>query len=69
MTGKAKQRGGSREGAGRPAEIAGGTGGKRVNVYLGPLDCEIAARLGDGNVSEGIRKALQQAVPATDRGR
>lgn len=43
---------------GRPNEM---TGGKRVNVYLDDESLAIAAELGDGNVSEGIRKALQQA--------
>ena len=43
--------------AGRPPEI----GGKRVNVYLDAASLEYAARLGNGNVSEGIRKALANA--------
>lgn len=42
---------------GRPAAVAG----KRVQVYLDPESQAIAARLGKGNVSEGIRKALQLA--------
>lgn len=40
---------------GRPALMANG---KRVNVYLDAASLEKAARLGDGNVSEGIRRAL-----------
>nr|WP_314862046.1 hypothetical protein [uncultured Undibacterium sp.] len=32
--------------------------GKRVNVYLDANSLEIAAKLGNGNVSEGIRFAL-----------
>lgn len=40
---------------GRPAEMEGG---KRVNVYLDAQSLARAARLGDGNVSEGIRRAL-----------
>lgn len=43
---------------GRPAEL---TGGKRVNVYLDAGSLEKAAELGNGNVSEGIRIALQSA--------
>lgn len=44
---------------GRPADV----GGKRVNVYLDAESLAIAARLGnDGNVSDGIRKALKQAA-------
>ena len=38
-------------------------GGKRVQVYLDSEESiEIAKRLGNGNVSEGIRKALKQAA-------
>ena len=33
--------------------------GKRVNVYLDPATLEAARRLGNGNVSEGIRQALK----------
>lgn len=46
------------EEAGRPAELEGG---KRVQVYLDAESLAIAAMLGNGNVSEGIRKALKQA--------
>ena len=42
--------------AGRPAELEGG---KRVQVYLDAESLAIAAKLGNGNVSEGIRKALK----------
>lgn len=44
--------------AGRPAEMEGG---KRVNVYLDANSLEVAAKLGNGNVSEGIRIALSKA--------
>ena len=44
--------------AGRPSEMAGG---KPVNTYLDAESIAIATRLGNGNVSEGIRKALKQA--------
>jgi post-segregation antitoxin (ccd killing protein) len=37
-------------------------GGKRVNVYLDDDSLDRAARLGKGNVSEGIRVALEQAT-------
>jgi len=40
---------------GVPSTLAGG---KRVNVYLDAASLERAAELGNGNVSEGIRKAL-----------
>lgn len=46
----------ARRPVGRPAEI----GGKRVQVYLDDESLSIAARLGDGNVSEGIRLALKK---------
>lgn len=36
-------------------------GGKRVNVYLDAKSLSVASKLGNGNVSEGIRKALKQA--------
>ena len=44
--------------AGRPSEMSGG---KKVNTYLDAESIAIAARIGNGNVSEGIRKALKQA--------
>lgn len=44
--------------AGRPSEMSGG---KKVNTYLDAESVAIATRLGNGNVSEGIRKALKQA--------
>lgn len=40
---------------GRPAVMSGG---KRVNVYLDADSLDRAAKLGDGNVSEGIRRSL-----------
>ena len=45
--------------AGRPSEMSGG---KKVNTYLDAESIAIATRLGNGNVSEGIRKALKQAA-------
>lgn len=44
---------------GRPTEV---DGGKRINVYLDKKSIERATKLGDGNVSEGIRRALGQAT-------
>lgn len=43
---------------GRPVEI----GGKRINVYLDDTSIEIAKKLGNENVSDGIRKALAQTI-------
>lgn len=43
---------------GRPAEV----GGKRVQVYLDSGSLAIAAKMGNGNVSEGIRTALSEAA-------
>lgn len=40
---------------GRPSELEGG---KKVNTYLDAGSIAIASRIGNGNVSEGIRKAL-----------
>lgn len=42
--------------AGRPEEMSGG---KRVNVYLDAKSLAAAEKIGSGNVSEGIRKALE----------
>jgi hypothetical protein len=44
---------------GRPSEMEGG---KRVNVYLDAASLDAASRLGNGNVSDGIRKALKHAA-------
>lgn len=44
---------------GRPVSL---DAGKRVNVYLDSDSLERAAKLGNGNVSEGIRIALQRAT-------
>ena len=41
---------------GRPTEMSGG---KAVKAYLDAESIAIATRLGNGNVSEGIRKALK----------
>lgn len=41
---------------GRPAVVQG----KRVQVYLDEYSLAAAAKLGAGNVSDGIRKALRQ---------
>lgn len=41
---------------GRPPSVSGG----RVQVYLDAKSLEIAAKLGNANVSQGIRKALTQ---------
>ena len=45
--------------SGRPPEISGA---RRVNTYLDAQSTEIAAELGNGNVSEGIRTALKLAA-------
>jgi hypothetical protein len=45
---------------GRPAELEGG---KAVKVYLDAESISNAKLIGDGNVSEGIRKALKAANP------
>lgn len=45
--------------AGRPAELESG---KKVNTYLDAESIATAKRLGDGNVSKGIRNALMIAA-------
>ena len=47
-----------RKTAGRPAKMEGG---RRVNLYLDFASVEKATQLGNGNISEGIRFALEQA--------
>jgi hypothetical protein len=44
---------------GRPSEMAGG---RAVKVYLDAESIAIANRLGEGNVSDGIRQALKIAA-------
>lgn len=44
--------------SGRPAKM---DGGKRVQVYLDADSLAIASSLGNGNISAGLRKALQLA--------
>ncbi len=51
------------ESAGRPAALEGG---KRVQLYLDAASLEIAAQIGAGNVSEGVRKALQHYAAESD---
>lgn len=43
---------------GRPKSVDG----QKVGVYLDPASISLAKTLGDGNVSEGVRKALAKAV-------
>ena len=44
---------------GRPSSMQDG---KRVNVYLDAISLATAENIGNGNVSEGIRLALQRSV-------
>ena len=44
---------------GRPSEIEDG---KRVNVYLDAASIAIAKKLGNGNVSKGIRNLIQNSI-------
>ena len=63
--------GGARPGAGRKAEVSGL---RKVLVSLDPASIAEARRLGDGNVSAGVREALRLATGdapagnATDKG-
>jgi hypothetical protein len=36
--------------------------GKRINVYLDPATLEAARKIGNGNVSEGIREAIKKVA-------
>lgn len=53
---KKSKRGGARKGAGLPKI----EGGKRVEMILAPDHIEKAKKLGDGNVSKGVRAALDK---------
>ena len=51
--------------AGRPPNVHG----RRVQVYLDATSLAVASRLGNGNISQGIRQALLiQDSPATKPG-
>ena len=52
MNGKSK-RGGARKGSGRKP-----TGMKRINVLIADSHISKAKKIGEGNVSLGVRKAL-----------
>ena len=54
---KANKRGGKREGAGRP-RIAGDIQVRR-NITLSESLAEKAKQIGDGNLSEGVRRAIE----------
>lgn len=54
---KSSIHGGSRPGAGRPS-LADGTG-RRVNVYMDTDSIATAVEAGAGNMSKGIRSALE----------
>ena len=54
---KKEKRGGPKEGAGRPRLEAEEQ--KRRNISLSDRLAEKAKEIGNGNVSEGIRKALE----------
>lgn len=45
-------------GAGAPVTV----NGRKISVYLDQASLEVAARLGAGNVSQGVREALRLAV-------
>ena len=51
------KRGGYRKGAGRKAEV---TGTKRINVSLDPVTVSKARKMGEGNLSLGLRKAVNR---------
>jgi hypothetical protein len=44
-------------------------GGRRLNIYLDSASLETAAKLGGGNVSEGIRLALAALRPENGPGK
>jgi len=52
-------------GAGRKPTIAK-DGGKRINVYLDAESIALAAKIGEGNVSLGIRKSINNKTGNTN---
>lgn len=60
--GEAREAEREKRGRGRPRTV----GGKNVNIYLDADSIERAKRLGDGSVSQGIRRALQAAADEGD---
>ena len=60
MTGKGL--GGARPGAGRPTMSATGEPSVHINVIVPPELAAVAAKLGDGSYSKGVRLALQLAA-------
>ena len=50
------KRGGYRRGLGRKADVSGT---KRINVSLDPVTVEKARRIGNGNLSLGMRMAVK----------
>lgn len=54
---KKENRGGPREGAGRPRQEEGTQ--KRTNITISDRLKQKAKNIGDGNISNGIRKALE----------
>jgi hypothetical protein len=55
-----KNRGGARDGAGRP-RMEKGTQSRR-NITLSDRLAKKAKRIGNGNISEGIRRALETYI-------
>jgi len=56
---------GKKRSVGRP--VALNSVGRNVNTYLDMDSIAIAQKLGDGNVSEGIRRALKLAAEHADK--
>lgn len=55
--GEAREAEREKRGRGRPRTV----GGRNVNIYLDESSIARAKRLGDGSISEGIRRALKAA--------
>lgn len=53
------KRGGARPGAGRKAELTDGGATETVRVRLTPQQKHKAEKLGNGNISAGVRAALE----------
>lgn len=47
--------------AGRPKQLAEGAGGEKITIYMTAESKQQATKLGNGNLSLGVRRALELA--------
>lgn len=64
MATRNRTHGGTRQGAGRPAEFTDGLPTRNVSVQLDPVTITMAKSIGNGKIAVGLRKAMRQACRA-----